>query len=422
MLTSTFRIASVLAAMSLVACTKNIINPDGTDIPIPSALAAVAGNNQVGAPGQPLPTPPAVRVSSNDGRPAKDVSVFFEARGGGTVTDGVARTDANGVAVAGKWILGPNPGQQTATATLPGVATVTFIATATGGTTVVPGRVLIGLRPYGVAMTQTGLVYASQLDGRSVTRVQLGATTPSGVVSVGAVPTDVTFDPTGTTALVTNQFDPSVGIIDVATGKQTHVIVGSATMFRVLVAPDGQRAYATESDGKLLVINLPARLLLTTIPIPSDANGLAFGAGDSLLYVSSMRGNLTAINLKTNAPVRNWSLGGVLQDVAVSPDGGTIYVAHEESGAIDVLSAATGVVTSQISTNAGVFGLKLAPDGKSLYAAQPSGAVLVIDRLSGTISRTFSVGGIPRRIAFDRSTGRAVVSNEAGWFDYLAAP
>ena len=219
MLTSTFRIASVLAAMSLVACTKNIINPDGTDIPIPSALAAVAGNNQVGAPGQPLPTPPAVRVSSNDGRPAKDVSVFFEARGGGTVTDGVARTDANGVAVAGKWILGPNPGQQTATATLPGVATVTFIATATGGTTVVPGRVLIGLRPYGVAMTQTGLVYASQLDGRSVTRVQVGSTTPSGVVNVGSVPTDVTFDLTGATALVTNQFDLSVGIIDVAIGK-----------------------------------------------------------------------------------------------------------------------------------------------------------------------------------------------------------
>jgi YVTN family beta-propeller protein len=242
------------------------------------------------------------------------------------------------------------------------------------------------------------------------------------VVGVGETPTDVTFDPTGTVALVTNQFDPSVGFIDVATGKQTLVIRGSATMFRVLVAADGQRAYATESDGKLLVINLPSRTLVTTVPIPNDANGLAFGAGDSLLYVTSMRGALTTVNLKSNTAVRSWTLGGILQDVAVSPDGGTLYVAHEESGTIDVVNSATGAVASQIKTSAGVFGLKLAVDGRTLWATQPWGAVLVIDRLSGQVSRTFSVGGIPRRIAFDRATGRAVVSNEFGWLDYLTAP
>jgi len=57
------------------------------------------------------------------------------------------RSDANGVAVAGKWVLGPNPGQQTLSATLPGVATLTFFATAVGGSTVSPDRVLIGFRP-----------------------------------------------------------------------------------------------------------------------------------------------------------------------------------------------------------------------------------------------------------------------------------
>jgi len=422
LMSPTLRAVCLFGALSSIACTKNIINPGEGDQPAPSTITAVAGNNQTGAPGQALSTPPAVRVASSDGRPVKDVSVFFEARGGGSVTDGVVRSDANGVAVAGKWVLGPNPGQQTLSATLPGVATLTFFATAVGGGTVSPDRVLIGFRPYGVTVSTSGLVYTSQLDGRSVTRVQVGSLTPSGVVGVGETPTDVTFDPTGTVALVTNQFDPSVGFIDVATGKQTLVIRGSATMFRVLVAPDGQRAYATESDGKLLVINLPSRTLVTTVPIPNDANGLAFGAGDSLLYVSSMRGVLTTVNLKSNTAVRNWTLGGTLQDVAVSPDGGTLYVAHEESGAIDVVNSATGAVTSKIATPAGVFGLKLAIDGKTLWAAEPSGSVLVIDRLSGQVSRTFSVGGIPRRIAFDRATGRAVVSNESGWLDYLAAP
>ena len=414
----------LLCAVSSIACTKNIITPGENEQPVPSILTAVAGNNQTGAAGQALFTPPAVRVSSTDGKPVKDVSVFFEARGGGSVTDAVARSDANGVAIAGKWVLGPNPGQQTLTATLPGVTTISFLATATGGTTTpTPDRVLIGQRPYGVAVSPSGLVYTSQLDGQSVTRVQVGSTTSSGVVRVGLTPTDVTFDPSGNLALVTNQFDPSVGIIDVAGGKQTQVIGGTGTMFRVLVAPDGQRAYATESDGKLLVINLSARALVSTIAIPPDANGLAFGGGDTLLYVSSMRGTLAAVNLKTNAVVRTWTLGGVLQDVAVSSDRSTLYVAHEENGTIDIIAAASGVVTGQVATAAGIFGLKLALDGKSLYATQPgAGKVLVLDRLTGQVTRTFSVGGIPRRIAFDKATGRAVVSNEFGWLDYLAAP
>jgi DNA-binding beta-propeller fold protein YncE len=46
----------------------------------------------------------------------------------------------------------------------------------------------------------------------------------------------------------------------------------------------------------------------------------------------------------------------------------------------------------------------------------------VIDRTSGQVLRTFSVGGMPRRIAFDRGTGRAFVSNEAGWLDFLPLP
>ena len=135
LMSSTLRTVCLFGALSSIACTKNIINPGEGDQPAPSTMTSVAGNNQTGAPGQALSTPPAVRVSSSDGRPVKDVSVFFEARGGGSVTDGVVRSDANGVAVAGKWVLGPNPGQQTLSATLPGVATLTFVATAVGGGT-----------------------------------------------------------------------------------------------------------------------------------------------------------------------------------------------------------------------------------------------------------------------------------------------
>jgi DNA-binding beta-propeller fold protein YncE len=283
------------------------------------------------------------------------------------------------------------------------------------------GRVLLDSRPYGLAVSRSGDLFVSQLDGRSVTRYQVGASASSGVVPVGETPTDVTFDPTGSLAFVTNQLDPSVGIIDVGRSRQTQLIPTSASTFRVLVAPNGRRAYATQTDGYLLVIDVATRAATALVPIARPANGLAFGVGDTLLYVTSMSGDVSVVDVRTNAVVRTWELGGTLQDVVVSPDGRTLYVAHEDSkNAIDVVDASTGIVSARFVLGAGAFGLALAPDKHSLYATEPSlGLVAVVDLTSGRISRTFTVGGIPRRIGFDRSTGRALVSNEAGWIDYL---
>jgi DNA-binding beta-propeller fold protein YncE len=419
---SIHRVVHAVAPLALLGCIKTIVDPGNSDRPAVSTIVSVAGNNQTGAAGQPLGISPVVRVLNVEGRPVNDITVVFAASSGGSVTDGVVRSDANGVASAGKWTLGAAPGQQSLTATVPGVASATFVATAVGGAPS-PDRVLVDARPYGLAISPSGIVYTSQLDGRSVTRVQVGSTSASGVIAVGSTPTDVAFDPTGSLALVTNQFDPSVGIIDVATGRQSTVIPGSASMFRVLVAPDGQRAYATESDGKLLVINLNPRALVTTIPIDEASNGLAFAPGDTLLYVTSMRGTVAGVNLKTNKVVAAWNEGGTLQDIAVSPDGGALYVAHEDAGIIDVVNPGTGAVTTRLTTSAGVFGLKISPDGKILYATEPSaGQVVALDRATGRVLRTFSVSGIPRRIAFDRTTGRALISNEFGWLDFLPLP
>ena len=410
---------ALLLAAVLPGCTKTIVPPFGGQA-IASTLVRVAGNEQTGAPGQPLSISPAVRVTSGEGQPVKDVTIVFTPSSGGSVTDAVVRSDANGVAVAGKWVLGPTPGQQTLSATLPGVTSVTFVATARAPVGTSPNKILISSRPYGVAVAPSGLIYASQLDGRSVTSVQAGSTTLSSVVLVGNTPTDVTFTPDGSAAFVTNQFDRSVGVIDVASARQTQLIQGSASIFRAIVAPNGQRAYATETDGRLLVIDVATRSLLGLIPIGVDANGLAFGSADTLLYVTSMRGTVSVVNLKTNSVVHTWTLGGTLQDIAVSPDGTTLYVAHEESGIIDVVSAGTGTVTARFLTDAGIFGLKVAPDTRFLYATEPlAGRVLVLDRATGGVTRTFTVGGIPRRIAFDRTSGRVVVSNEFGWLDIL---
>jgi hypothetical protein len=67
----------------------------------------VAGDNQTGPPGDPVPIPPSVRVSDSFGNPIAGVTVTFgDETGGGSVTGPVQVTDAAGVATVGSWILG----------------------------------------------------------------------------------------------------------------------------------------------------------------------------------------------------------------------------------------------------------------------------------------------------------------------------
>ena len=66
---------------------------------------------------------------------------FAVASGGGSVTAGAAVTNASGIAAAGSWILGPAAGTNTLTATVSGLAPVTFTATGVVGIRLeVPGH------------------------------------------------------------------------------------------------------------------------------------------------------------------------------------------------------------------------------------------------------------------------------------------
>jgi hypothetical protein len=132
--------------VALTACGDDTSGPSST----PTSIQLLSGNNQVGTVFQSLPNPIAVRVTDIRGRGVSGATVNFEittgggtfvadivggglASGGGTAQiAGAVTTDANGEAEA-NWVLGPPAGEQRATATVAGVGSVTFTATAQAG-------------------------------------------------------------------------------------------------------------------------------------------------------------------------------------------------------------------------------------------------------------------------------------------------
>jgi adhesin/invasin len=103
-----------------------------------STVSGTSGDNQTTVVNTAVTLPPTVRVNDANGNPVEGVAVTFAvASGGGRVTDGLRRTNAQGVATVGSWVLGPTAGTQTLTARVEesGVANnpVLFTGTATAG-------------------------------------------------------------------------------------------------------------------------------------------------------------------------------------------------------------------------------------------------------------------------------------------------
>jgi hypothetical protein len=99
-----------------------------------SRIAAVEGNNQSAGTGEPVPVPPAVRVTNSLGEPVAGVEVtFVVTKGGGSISGASQFTNADGIARVGSWTLGPTAGRNTLQARAGSLngSPVVFNATAT---------------------------------------------------------------------------------------------------------------------------------------------------------------------------------------------------------------------------------------------------------------------------------------------------
>lgn len=114
-------------ALGSLRCTDNI-EPE----PQASAIEMLQGDGQTGGVGLPLPLPLVVLVTDAQGDPVGGVSVSWTVLGGGSVSASSSTTGSDGRASV-QWTMGPQPGEQSTTASASGLqgSPVTFTATAT---------------------------------------------------------------------------------------------------------------------------------------------------------------------------------------------------------------------------------------------------------------------------------------------------
>lgn len=188
-------------------------------------------------------------------------------------------------------------------------------------------------------------------------------------IDVGNTPKGVKVSPTQMLALVANEGDSTLSVIDMRSLEAMGTIpVGTddnpdqAVPHNIVYMPNGKYAYVTlqEADA-VAVIDMDQLAQVDTIPIPG---GPASG-GDN------------------DGP----------HNLDIAPDGRTLYVANRYSDTVAVIELATGNVTQKIAVSRGHHGLDASPNGRWIYVSGIGANVVnVIDASSGQLVDQIDLG------------------------------
>jgi YVTN family beta-propeller protein len=280
-------------------------------------------------------------------------------------------------------------------------------------------RIPVGGGPFDVTMTPGGIVLVTRVKAAAIDLLSLQPLGIIGSVRTGPAPSRVVVDSAGTTAYVTNQFAEEIGIIDLGTRRQSGTIPVQGHPLGVALAPDGRTLYTMTNVDRLCAVSIPKARVVTSVPVPCTGPNIAVHPSGRRLYVPCWRaGVVVEIDAHTLCLLRRFEVGGIVQDLALTRDGQTVYAANE-GGWLNTIHLPTGRVTT-LELGHRALGLALSPDEQVLFVGLVfDGRVIVIDRGTLTVRATLPVGGRPREITFDRTGRTAVIANEAGWVDVV---
>jgi YVTN family beta-propeller protein len=99
------------------------------------------------------------------------------------------------------------------------------------------------------------------------------------------------------------------------------------------------------------------------------------------------------IDSRTNQTIRTLPAGHVPASLAITPDGGSLYVANELAQSVSIIDTRAGTVISTVPVGVGPFGADLSPSGNNAYIADLGpGNLSVLDTHTHQVTTTVSLG------------------------------
>jgi YVTN family beta-propeller protein len=200
----------------------------------------------------------------------------------------------------------------------------------------------------------------------------------------------------------TDDLGDVIRVIDPRTGQCGRTIK-IKDPYNMYFTPDGKYAISVAENYRQLVFYDPHTWKIhdtTTITACAGIDHADFSAdGKTMVFTCEFAGRVAVVDVATHRllrvidmPTRNTTMGP--QDIKLSPDGQTYYIADSQSGGLWVLPAGATAVTRHIATGRGAHGLYLSRDARNLYVTNRlEGSVSVLDADTGKVLTKWRIPG-----------------------------
>ena len=200
--------------------------------------------------------------------------------------------------------------------------------------------------------------------------------------------------------LATTERSQALTIVDTRSGDQVSAIAtGQQGTHMVAVSPDRSRAFtANIASGTVSVLDLRSRTKLRDIAVGGQPEGIALSRDGGTLWVGDLEGaRVQAFDTASFERLAEVSTGEVPIRVAASPVGRWIVTSNLGSGSLTIIDARTRAVAREISVSgsreAAQVTILFSADGRRIYAAETGrNQVAEVDFASGRVLRRLAAG------------------------------
>lgn len=237
----------------------------------------------------------------------------------------------------------------------------------------------------------------------------------------GVQPHEIAVSPDGRQVAVVAYGGTTIDLFDVRQARLIRRIDLAPNGFPhgIVWLKNGKLAIAAERSASLVIVD-PSGQGMRSVPTGQQrTHMLAVSPDQRLAYLTNVSsGTISVIGLKEGRKLKDFSVGGNPEGIAVTNDGKQLWVGDNTTPRVRVIDAASGAQIAEMPTDPIAIRVAISPDGKTAVTSNMvSGTLSVFDVASRRSLRTIKVSGeraaLQVTIAFSRD-GRRLFVAETG--------
>lgn len=229
-------------------------------------------------------------------------------------------------------------------------------------------------------------------------------------IDTGDHPAHVVTDASGARAFVTDSGSNVVHVIDLANRRSVGQIATDKYPHGLRLSPDGKVLYvANMRGGTASVIDVTTLKETARIPVGKGPVQVGFSPDGATAFVSlSTENSLGIIDTANRKLLKKVPVGSTPIQMDATPDGRRVYVANQGTASkpadtVSVVDPRAGKTVATIKTGKGAHGVAMSTDGGYVFVTNiEAGTLSVIETASNKVVATHRVGAGPNGVTYSK--------------------